>query len=180
MVPHRPATWLAAAALVALSLGAAPAWALGVNQRLDLRVLVMAATAGESTLEAWTSALAREGIPYDTFIATTADPLLATALEPIADQGKYQAVVLATGDLVYCDAGGCYSALDASEWAVLNAYQAKFGVRRVTAYAWPNPAYGLNYPFQSGDVSGTEGTLTAAGALALPYLVSKVPYDVGT
>jgi len=98
----------------------------------------------------------------------------------VADQGKYQAVVLATGDLVYCDAGGCYSALDATEWGVLNSYQAKFGVRRVTAYAWPNPAYGLNYPFQSGDISGATGTLTAAGATAMPYLVGTVPYDVGT
>ncbi|MBM4344994.1 MAG: hypothetical protein FJ100_16620 [Deltaproteobacteria bacterium] len=149
------------------------AHALGANQQLGLKVLVMSATGSEPSLQAWTSALAREGIPHDTFVANTADPLQATDLEPAANQGKYQAVVLATGDLAYCDATGCKSALDPAEWTVLNAYQAKFGVRRVIAYAWPNPAYGLNYPFQSGDVSN--GTLTAAGAAAFPYLVGTVP-----
>ncbi len=170
---------LAALFLVCGAFGAQAAHALAPNQQLGLKVLLMAATGWESTFEAWKTALAREGIPFDTFVANSADPLTAAQLEPVADQGKYQAVVLATGDLIYCD-GNCYSALDATEWGVLNAYQAKFGVRRVTAYAWPNPSYGLNYPFQSGDISGATGTLTAAGLAAMPYLVGTVPFDVGT
>ncbi len=127
---------VALAAVMATAVVSTPdAHALAANQQLDLKVLVMSATGSEPSLDAWTSALAREGIPYDTFVANTADPLAATALEPVANQGKYQAVVLATGDLAYCDATGCKSALDADEWTVLNAYQAKFGVRRVIAYA---------------------------------------------
>ncbi len=38
----------------------------------------------------------------------------------------------------------------------------------------------MNYPFQSGDISGATGKLTTAGAAAFPYLVGTVPYDVGT
>ena len=74
--PAAPSQWLCALAVAAagLTLYQPEARALGANQQLNLKVLVMAATGAEATFDAWTSALAREGIPYDTFVANTADP----------------------------------------------------------------------------------------------------------
>ena len=173
------------AVLFGLAVGAAlisatPASALTATQRLNLRVLLLSADGTESTFFAWKAALDREGVPYDAIVANTADPIVAAQLSPNPDLGNYNAVVLATGGLVVCDASGCFSALDAAEWAALNAYQAAFGVRRVTAYAYPSPEYGLNWPFAAGDASGATGALTAAGATALPSLVGPLPIDVGT
>lgn len=166
----------AVATLAAVS----PAWALTATQSVNLRVLVLSADGTEPGLQAWTAALAREGVPYDTIVANTADPITDATLTVNADQAKYNAVVLATGGLVQCDASGCFSALAADEWTALNAFQAKFGIRRVTAYAYPTPDYGLNWPFQAADISGSTANLTAAGLAAFPALVGTVPLDTGT
>ena len=165
--------------LMTISL-AAQAWAFTAGNRVDLKVLVISANGGEPTFEAWTAALDREGVPYETIIANTAGPIGADTLASASDHGRYQAVVLATGGLVQCTAFLCSSALEPAEWLALNAYQAKFGVRRVTAYTWPSPEYGLNYPFASGDLAGTQGQLTVAGKAEFPYLVGAVPMDTGT
>lgn len=147
---------------------------------MDLKILLLSSDGTEPALGAWKAALDREGVAYDTIIANTAAPIVASTLAVDANHARYQAVVLATGGLYQCDASGCFSALDASEWAVLNAYQTQFGVRRVTAYAYPTPDYGLNWPYSSGDLSGTSGALTAAGLTTFPYLSGTVPMDTGT
>ena len=159
---------------------AQPALALTATQRMDLKVLVLSADGSEPGFAAWTAALDREGVRYDTIIASQAAPIVAATLSDGADRAYYQAVVLASGGLYQCDASGCASALDATEWAALNAFETKFGVRRVTSYAWPNPEYGLNYPFASGDLGGTQAALTAGGKAAFSYLTGVLPIDVGS
>ncbi len=171
---------LVLATLVATTAAVVPAQALTPSQRVDLKVLVLSADGFESSFAAWTKALDREGVPYDTLIANTAPPIDAATLTKSATHARYQAVVLATGGLVQCDWVSCYSALDPAEWKALNAYQAAFGIRRVTAYAYPTPEYGLNWPFSAGDLSGTVAKLTAAGSAVFPYLTGPVPMDAGT
>jgi len=165
---------------VAMAALSTPAWALLATDRVDLKVLVLSANGSEPSFTAWTAALAREGVPFDVIIANSAPPIDAATLASAENHARYQAVVLATGGLIECGAAGCLSALDTSEWLALNAFQTRFGVRRVTAYAWPNPEYGLNYPFASGDLSGTVADLTAAGAATFSGLVGSVPVDSGT
>ena len=158
----------------------AAAWAFTANTYVDLKVLVLSADGAEPSYAAWTAALDREGVPYDAIIANSAAPIVASTLESASNHGRYQAVVLATGGLLQCASSPCTSALDTAEWLVLNAYQTKYGIRRVTAYAWPTPEWGLDYPFAAGDISGAEAQLTDAGKAAFPYLVGGVPMDVGT
>lgn len=153
--------------------------ALAPTDIVDLKVLVLSADGSEPSYAAWTAALDREGVPYDTIIANTADPIVPATLASAANHAKYQAVILATGSLYQCGANGCASALDPTEWAALNAFETRFGVRRVTAYAYPTPDYGLNWPFSSGDVSGSTANLTTAGKTAFPYLAGPVPMDSG-
>lgn len=168
--------WLLAAAALLL---AAPAFAaLQPGDRVDLRVLVLSADGTEPGLGAWTAALEREGVPHDVLIATEAPPITAATLQASDTHARYQAVVLASGGLYQCSAAGCFSALDFDEWAALNAYQARFSIRRAVAYAYPTPEYGLNYPFQSGDQAGTVGQVTAAAGDAFAYLAGPVPVDV--
>ena len=66
---------LAALALsLPVALAAAPA-RIAPGQRVDLRVLLISADGSEPGYGAWRAALDREGVPYDTVIATQAAPL---------------------------------------------------------------------------------------------------------
>ncbi len=170
-------------ALVAASsvsfVGAASA-ALQAGDRVDLRVLVLSADGTEPGLSAWTAALTREGVPHDVIVATESDPITTATLQASDTHARYQAVVLASGGLYQCSALGCFSALGVDEWAALDAYQARFSIRRVVAYAYPSPEYGFNYPFASGDQAGTVGQVTAAAGEPFGYLAGPVPVDVGS
>lgn len=179
----RGAAWRAAGlAALALTLAVLPAaaWAYAPAKQVDLRVLLLSADGSEPTFAAWSAALSREGVPFDAVIADQTAPITADSLQHSGTHGRYQAVVLATGGLLQCTVFTCTSALDIDEWLALNAYQQSFGVRRVTAYAYPTPEYGLNYPFGAADISNTEGHLTAAGEAEFGYLRGPVPIDVGT
>ena len=150
------------------------------GDRIDLKVLVLSADGSEPSFQAWTAALTREGVPFDTIVANTAGPITAATLTASATHARYQAVILATGGLLECSVLGCFSALDAGEWAALDAFQTRFGVRRVVAYAYPTPEYGLNWPFFAGDLAGTPAQLTAAGMAVFTYLAGPIAIDVGT
>ena len=149
------------------------------GDRVDLKVLVLSADGAESSFQAWTTALKREGVPFDTIIAKTAGPITAATLAASATHARYQAVILATGGLLECSALGCFSALDAGEWTALDAYQSRFGVRRVVGYAYPTPEYGLNWPFFAGELAGTPAQLTTAGKAVFSYLAGPVQIDTG-
>ncbi len=180
---HRFARFAPLTALVVLGAmvsTVATARAAQPGDRVDLRVLVLSANGAESSFQAWTAALRREGVPFDTLVANTAAPITAATLAASPTHARYQAVVLATGGLLDCTAAGCFSALDAAEWAALDAYQVRFGVRRVTAYAYPTPEYGLNYPFFAGEAGGTTGNVTAEGAATFGSLAGPVPIDGGS
>lgn len=180
--PRRGPSRLVWTALVVAfgALWAMPAFALLATDKVDLRVLVLSANGYEPSYAAWTAALDREGVPYDALVAETAPAITPAQLEVAPGHARYQAVVLATGGLVSCGLTGCASALAPEEWVALDAYQAKYGIRRVTAYAYPSPEFGLNWPFIAANLSGLQGSLTAEGQLAFPSLVGKVLLDTGT
>lgn len=164
---------------VALTLFSVAGWAVEPNDRVDLRVLVLGATGWEASLEAWTAALKREGVPFDVIIANDAEPITAETLTNGEGHARYQAVVFATGGLLDCTAG-CISALAAPEWEALDAYQVRYGIRRVVAYTYPTPDYGLEWPFFAGDATGTTTQVTEAGKAVFTTLAGPVPIDVGS
>jgi hypothetical protein len=176
---------IASVIAVALGIAGAPASATVPNQRTDMKVLVLSATGSEPTTAAWEATLKREGVPYDELVAAPGHTpyTLDTFADTLADgtpRAKYQAVVVAVGGLYRDDGTGQYvSALSADEWQALATYEATYGIRQVTAFAYPTPEYGLNYPTVSGDQGGVVGSLTSAGTSVFPYLNGPVPIDRG-
>ena len=171
-----------AAALAALALSLPVALAadparVGPGQRVDLKVLLLSADGSEPGYGAWQAQLDREGVPYDTLVAATAPPLTAAQLYA-GDHARYQAVILATGDLGHNvanpDGSTSYlSALSDTEWATLAQFERAFGIRRLSDFTAPGPAHGLTV---SGGATqdGVPATLTAAGRAAFPYLKGPV------
>jgi hypothetical protein len=174
----RRGRWLVAAlaALTLLSLGAGRASALVVDPpaRVDLQVLLVSADGTEPTFGLWKATLEKAGVPYDSLLAVD-EPLTMDRLVAGPSHARYQAVVLATGNLVYFDGASWASALSPEEWATLHEYESSFGIRQISAFAYPGPEYGLEYPSAAGDLGGQTGAVTEAGATVFPYLVGPVP-----
>jgi len=162
---------------VTLAMGLSGSASTAPGQRVDLKVLLLSADGNEPSYEAWRVALQREGVPFDTIIATQAAPITAATLAEGTTRARYQAVVLATGALVYYNGTTYASSLSDSEWAALRSFERSFGIRQVSAFVYPAPEYGLNYPIFAGDMGGVVGSLTPAGQSTFPYLVGTVPID---
>ncbi len=153
------------------------------GQRIDLKVLLVSADGSEPGYGAWKAELDREGVPYDAFVAYNGQAKVATLDDAkLADypagHARYQAVILATGDLGHsvANADGTVSYLSAltdAEWASLGRFERTFGIRQLSDYTAPSPAHGLN---STGGASqdGVAATLTATGKLAFPYLTGPV------
>jgi hypothetical protein len=114
---------------------------------IELKLLVVSADGAEAVLPAIRQTLEYLGTPYDLFVASTETPLTADRLTA-GCAGRYQGVITTTGEL-----GGAFSA---DEFAVLEAYEALYGVRRVVWYTYPIPALGWWWPtFPGGAVYAT-------------------------
>ena len=61
----------------------------------------------------------------------------ADTLADGAPRAKYQAVIVATGGLVYEDNGSYPSALSTEEWAALADFEVKYGIRQITGVVVP-------------------------------------------
>jgi hypothetical protein len=175
---------LCAASLASAASSPSSTTSTGPGQRVDLKVLLLGATGFEPSYQAWKSELQREGVPFEAIIATPGHtPITAATLSGTLPGGiqeaKYQAVIMATGGLVVCEAT-CASALSSSEWSALESYEQTFGVRQLTAYVYPGSNYGLNAPSFSGPLDSSTGSLTTDGQQAFPYLKGPVTIDAGT
>jgi hypothetical protein len=173
---HRRRGVWAVGILLSLLLASLPltqgAAAQAVPLSVDMRILVIAADGQETDYPAITSFLDQVGAPYDTLLAAQA-PLTASMLSDVAGHGRYQGIVLTTGNLTYFDGAGWQSALSTEEWATLRSYQVAFGVRSVTSYTFPEAAYGLSYVGYQDTLGTTLPVrLTPAGAASFPYVNS--------
>lgn len=167
-----------------------------VPQSLQLKVLVISAegVASRPSYLAITSVLDQIGVPHDRIVLkgvnATALQLVPGTLHDGAGNGKYQGIILETGDLAYEQRPGYYpSAMTAAQWAMLRQYQTDFGVRSATMYTRPavtvtddgvyplDVAYGLT---SAGVVVATDArpvtaTFTASGRDVFDYLNSASP-----
>lgn len=168
---------------ICFALLAVAAPAATAAQRVELKVLLLGSSGTEPSFTAWEAQLRREGVPYDAIVtlpehtSITAETLSYD--DEGVDVGRYQAVILAVGGLIYCD-GPCNSTLEEEEWSALLDYEDRFNVRQLSAYVYPSPAYGLEWPARSGALEGAEPTLTEAGRSAFPYLDGTVTVDAFT
>lgn len=143
-----------------------------VNPKIDLKVLVV--SDGSPMIAAYQDRLTREGIPYQVLdLAAANRPVLndafLTVTDPEAPHARFQGVIMPNSS----PAG-----LGAAELTTLHQYQAKFGVRQISAYVWPSAQHGMNTPTYSGAVDGTAATVTAAAkADGHGYLKGPVALD---
>ena len=93
------------------------------GQRIDLKVLVVTSVAPDPVAVAWESALDREGVPHDRKIVSGSAGLTdADLADYSANRAKYQAVIVAPGDM----------AMTQATRDALAKLQTTFGVRRLT------------------------------------------------
>jgi hypothetical protein len=161
--------------LLILSLAARPANAETATS-IDLKMLVISADGTEPVLGAIQATLRQIGIPFDTFIATkSATPFSAALLSDGMGAGKYQGILLTTGNLGYAAPSGAYeSAFTAEQWQALWNYEADFKVRQATLYTYPTA---LPHNYGLTPVSGVDSSVTpvvanfsAAGKTVFNYL----------
>ncbi len=163
---------LSVLAVLAVALPLHEGVAAAAGPTLDMKVLVVSADGNETDLPAITTFLSQVGVPYDTLVASQRD-LTADMLSDSPTHGRYQGIVLTTGNLVYTPDGGATwpSAFTTDEWNTLHAYQAAFGVRSVTSYTFPEAAYGLSYTgYQNTLGAKLPAQVTTAGQTVFPYL----------
>jgi hypothetical protein len=130
-----------------------------------LRVLVLSANATDGTQSAATTMLAQAGVPYDVVNPSVPGSFTADTLVAEDGTGKYQGVILTTGNLAYeASPGNWQSALDWAGWNLLWQYEQDYGVRQLSLYTYPSSwpeDYGLR---DAGAASATANPrLTAAG-----------------
>jgi hypothetical protein len=149
---------------------------------LGMQVLVISADGTEPTYQAIQQALGYHTVPYTAWIATQKPGQLTAAALASGCAGTYQGVILATGGLAYSPNGGVtfLSALSATEWQALRAYESSFHVRELAWYVYPGADQGLNPPSAAVDTSNTpiNATLTAAGRAAFPYVNTSNPIPI--
>ena len=196
--------------LTAVVLGGAasvPAASAATAPRIDLKVLLLGTSTTEPDFQAWEAALQREGVAFNTLVESSATasgtgytPIAMSAcaagttcqtLSDTASDGtleaKYDAIIVATGDLSICPTTTCGSALASSDWSVIEQYEHEFNIRQITGDVYPGSGYGLNTPTASGALDGStagttqvSGTLTADGQTVFPYLKATAPITMDT
>lgn len=160
----------------------------GQGSSVEMKVLVMSAEGTAPSFAAITSILDQIGVPYDKIVlkGAGATPFDANTLSDGSGNGKYQGIILETGDLPYEATPGFFpSAMTAAQWAILRQYQFDFGVRSATMFTAPTAfrpdvngvqldlTYGLinsGDAVPSTDANAVTVTFTATGQQVFSYL----------
>ncbi len=167
--------------LVLTVAGRPAAHAALANTSTDLAVLVVAATTNDAALPAIRQALDFLGTPYTVHVAGAQPGTLTAEKLGTGLRGFYSSVMLTDGQLAYSPDGTTWtSALNATEWAALNQYEADFAVRQVNWSGYPTPDTGFNWPTAAFDTTGNaaRGTWSAAARASFPYLVTSNAFAV--
>jgi hypothetical protein len=149
-------------------------------RRVDLKVLVLE-SAPNYGMPAMVESLNRQGVPYQLInTAAAGRPVIDTAFlssttgtNPVVERANFQAVFAESQAL---------PGLTEAERTALAAFEAKFGVRQVDAYAFAGPSAGLDLLGAGGGaIDGTTASVTAAGLTGpFKYLAGPVPMGVNT
>lgn len=175
------AAW-AAALLLLLALVSPQRAKAETPNSIDMKLLLISANGTEPTLGGMRAVLDQIGVPYDVLIATRTT-FNARTLSDGAGAGRYQGILLATGNLGYEAANGDFvSAFSAEQWQALWDYERDFRVRQATLYTYPAGLpdnYGLNLN-SAVDTTSTpvKATLTAAGKGIFSYMSGAAPLTI--
>lgn len=148
---------------------------------INMKLLVISADGKEPSFAGIKSTLDQIDVPYDVLIASQKS-LDTVVLSDGLGNGKYQGIILATGNLAYQSAAGWQSALTAAQWQKLWTYEKTFKVRQATMYTYPAGLpdnYCLANPVGTGtDKTPVTATLSAAGKVAFNYLNTANPVAI--
>lgn len=106
------------------------------TDQVHMRLLILAGYDEDYGLAMLEELLGYVGVPYDVFI-TSERRLRVDHLVDDRGRGRYQGVILASGDLNRPVDGQYRSTFDEDEWALLWAYQRLYRVRELTLYGYP-------------------------------------------
>ncbi|HEX9543471.1 MAG TPA: hypothetical protein VGA04_35605 [Streptosporangiaceae bacterium] len=146
---------------------------VGPHGGVNLNVLVV--TDGTPPVEAVRQQLTTEGMPFtvvnlhDSSRPAITSAFLSRTLPDGTTGGNFDGIVLPSAT----------PSLSGAEEAALAAYEHKFGVRQVDAYAPPKPNIGMNAPVYSGPLSGTVGVTSAGATAGFGYLNGTFPFSGG-
>lgn len=146
---------------------------VGPHGGVNLNVLVV--TDGTPPVEAVRQQLTTEGVPFtvvnlrDSSRPAITSAFLSRILPDGTTGGNFEGIVLPSAT----------PSLSGAEEAALAAYEHKFGVRQVDAYAPPKPNIGMNAPVYSGPLSGTVGVTSAGATAGFGYLNGTFPFSGG-
>ena len=146
---------------------------VGPHGGVNLNVLVV--TDGTPPVEAIRQQLTTEGVPStvvnlrDSSRPAITSAFLSRTLAGGTTGGNFDGIVLPSAT----------PSLSGAEEAALAAYEHKFGVRQVDAYAPPKPNIGMNAPVYSGPLSGTVGVTSAGATAGFGYLNGSFPFSGG-
>jgi hypothetical protein len=149
---------------------------------VKMRLLLVSADGNETDYPALKAFLSQIGVPYTELIATQTE--LTPGLLRDGETGRFQGVLLATGNLTYNAAPpgspeNWVSAFTAEEWQTLWDYEAEYKVRQVTSFTFPSGLpddYGLSLQtVQDTLATPLTTTLTPAGRSIFSYLNTSSP-----
>lgn len=153
----------------------------GPTDRVQMRLLVVAASSDDYGLSAWQTLLEQVGIPYETLIAST-QPLSSEQLIATNGDGRYQGILLTSNNLAYFDGSSWQSGFSPDEWNLLWQYERDYAVRQVSLYSYPSSwpeDYGISYAgVQDTTGSSYPAQLTTAGWPAFDYLQRQVSIPI--
>jgi hypothetical protein len=138
---------------------------------VEMRILLAGKTGREPGYQAWHASLVGAGVPFDAIAAV--DQKLPLAITSPDGALRYQALILASEGMLDI-------MLDGEQRAALAGAERAAGLRRLNAYAYPGPQYGLTPPTWAGRLDGITARLTTRGHELFPYLNGPVPIDRGT
>jgi len=133
-----------------------------------MRILLVGKTGREPGYQAWHASLVRAGVPFDAILAVDqGSPVVLISPDGAV---RYQALILAGEGLLD-------GLLDGAQLALA---ERDAGLRRLNAYAYPGPQFGLTPPTWAGRLDGVTARLTASGRELFPYLNGPVRIARGT
>jgi hypothetical protein len=147
---------------------------LDANAR-QMKLLVLTADGTEPSFASIQAILKQLGVPYDAVVLTETGGQLPPLQQN--QQGSYQGIILATGNLVTCKTTPCSIALPEAGWEKLDQYAMQYGVRTLAYYTFPDPRYGLMWTGEAQ--TGGSASFAPGSAEAFPDLTrtGQIPVE---
>jgi hypothetical protein len=155
------------------------------DQRIDLKLLVLAPSPSAGGVATWKSQLDREGVPYDVVYGDSSTDALTPDMLSMESRAYYQGVVVIGADAstdwdATVGPTGAPPGFSRASWSALHAFESKFGLRQYTVADWTGPVHGYLSPTAGTGDGIPDAALTDAGKQTFPDLKGPVNIEKGS